>query len=84
MTHFRCPARECHQPHKCQGDFVDSFKMSHLEECIEACKDNADCHFYTFEKASDHCVLYEECPDTIDCNMCASGAKYCSRGYHGQ
>ena len=78
------PARECRNPHKCKGNFVDSYKVSRLEECIVACNDNTDCRFYTLEKASGHCVLYEDCLDTIECDTCASGKKYCSRGYHGE
>lgn len=83
-SHFRCPARECHKPDKCQGDLVDSFSISHLEECIDACKDKVSCNFYTFDKASDHCVLYEHCRTTIPCDSCARGEKHCSRGYHGK
>ena len=25
--YFSCPSRECHSPHKCQGDWVDSFRL---------------------------------------------------------
>ena len=78
------PARGCLNPHKCKGHFVDSYQMSRVEECIEACNDSADCRFYTLERASGHCVLYEDCRDTIECDTCASGKKYCSLGYQGE
>ena len=48
-----------------------------------ACKDHEDCHYYSYEKAGDFCVLYETCSEKTDCEACASGVGACSRGYHG-
>ena len=79
----RCPARECHGAFKCKGDFVDSFAISTLEECIAKCNDMEDCQWFTLEKANDHCILYEECNDQFDCETCASGEKKCAHGYKG-
>ena len=31
----------------------------------------------------DICVLYEDCRETVTCESCASGKKYCSIGYDG-
>ena len=81
---FRCPARECHAPHKCRGHFIDSYKLANLEDCIRACNDNELCKWYTLEKSNDHCLLYEDCVPLNDCDTCASGEKSCSRGYHGR
>merc|ERR1711953_431293 len=79
----KCPARECHGAFKCQGDFVDSYAIATLEECIEACNDHVDCQWFTLEKSNDHCLLYEECNDQFDCETCATGEKNCAHGYHG-
>ena len=81
----RCPARECHSPHKCAGNFVDStiIKGGHLEDCIKWCNDHQLCKWYTLEKLNDHCLLYEDCSVTKDCDTCATGQKDCSKGYHG-
>ena len=81
LKFHRCPVRECHGRFKCEGHFLDSFVFNHTEDCIRACSDMENCQFYTFEKTSEHCVLYEDCPATSDCETCASGAQYCSRGY---
>ena len=81
---LRCPARECHGAFKCQGDFVDSYAIATLEECIEACNDHVDCQWFTLEKSNDHCLLYEECNDQFDCETCATGEKNCAHGYHGK
>jgi len=78
-----CPARECHGAFKCKGDFVDSFAIATLEECIQKCNDVEDCQWFTLEKANDHCILYEECNDQFDCETCASGEKKCANGYKG-
>ena len=79
-----CPARECHGAFKCKGDFVDSFAIATLEECIEKCNEVVDCEWFTLEKANDHCILYEECDDQFDCETCASGEKKCAHGYKGE
>ena len=75
---------ECLQPHKCQGNFVDSYEMSTVEECIHACDDSHDCRFYTLDRESGICVLYEDCQRTVFCESCASGEKYCSAGNDGE
>ena len=59
-------------------------RESHLEDCIERCREHLQCNFFTIEKQNNHCVLYEDCGDTVRCHSCASGAKYCSRGYQGE
>ena len=79
----RCPARECHGAFKCKADFVDSFAIATLEECIEKCNEMEDCKWFTLEKANDHCILYEGCNDQFDCETCASGEKKCAHGYKG-
>jgi len=81
-----CPARECHSPDKCQGHVVEgpiSHKATHLEDCINICKDTVDCEYYTYDKKDDHCVIFKNCNTTISCDTCATGKKYCSKGYHG-
>ena len=81
---FRCPARECHGAFKCKGDFVDSFAIPTLEECISKCNEVEDCLWFTLEKANDHCILYEECNDQFDCETCATGERKCANGYKGK
>ena len=81
---FRCPARECHGAFKCKGDFVDSFAIPTLEECISKCNEVEDCQWFTLEKANDHCILYEECNDQFDCETCATGERKCANGYKGK
>merc|ERR1712045_101632 len=80
-----CSARECHQQYKCGGNFVDSFSMSHIEECIVACYSDDACNWYTLEKTRDHCILYKDC-DLHDetCTTCATGPKSCSHGYRAE
>ena len=81
----RCPARDCHGAFKCEGHFIDSFKIAHLEDCIKACSDKDECQWYTLEKTHNHCLLYEECKKkTNGCDTCASGPRDCSVGYHGE
>ena len=36
------------------------------------------------EKRDDLCLLYEDCEDSLPCETCASGGKYCSHGYGGE
>ena len=82
-TSSRCPARECHKQKKCDGFLVDSKKIAHLEECINYCKESVGCEWYTYDKKDDHCVMYEDCDTSTSCDTCATGKKYCSKGYHG-
>ena len=83
--HRRCPARECHSPHKCKGNLVRAKLLDggHLEDCIKMCNNNPLCKWYTLEKSNDHCLLYKDCEESFSCETCATGPRYCSRGYHG-
>merc|ERR1712038_307063 len=78
-----CPPRECHKAIKCEGIFIDSFEIEHLEDCIKACSDISECLWFTLEKTHNHCILYEDCVETKPCDTCASGERECSVGYHG-
>ena len=85
FLNLRCPARECHSPHKCEGNLDTSFSASHLEDCIRICKERPSCKWYTLDKAIDSCVLYENCTlHTEVCDTCATGPEDCLRGYHGK
>ena len=84
IAYIRCPARDCHGAFKCEGHFIDSFTISHIEDCIKACSDDVICMWYTLEKTHDNCVLYEDCDVKNDCSTCASGERDCSVGYHGK
>merc|ERR1712223_76318 len=78
-----CPSRECHGAFKCQDIFIDSFEIEHLEDCLEACSDVAECMYFTLEKTHNHCILYEGCEAQLECETCATGERECSAGYHG-
>ena len=74
-----CQARDCHQQHKCKGHFVDSFVISHIEDCIAVCNYHDNCNWYTLEKIHNYCMLYEDCNlHNESCTACATGSKSCS------
>ena len=79
-----CPPRECHGAFKCQDIFIDSFEIEHLEDCLQACSDVAECMWFTLEKTHNHCILYEGCEAQLECETCATGERECSAGYHGE
>ena len=80
--YHRCPPRECHIPIKCKANFLNSYRLHHLEDCIKVCNDNPLCKWYTHEKTHDHCILYQEdCAQALECTTCATGKRYCSNGY---
>ena len=80
---YSCPARECHGAFMCKGNYIDSFRLEHLEDCMKKCLHDTDCMWFTLEKEHDNCILYEECHDQFDCETCATGEKDCARGYRG-
>ena len=60
---------------------MQSYSISDLEDCIQICNKDPNCKWYTLEKDKNHCVLYENCHKKFDCQTCATGEEYCSRGY---
>jgi hypothetical protein len=61
-----------------QGTSYDSKQVSNKEECLQLCKGDARCIWFTHFSSSKMCLLYTDCL-TVDetCDECVSGEFSC-------
>ena len=52
--------------------------VANEDECLNLCKDDSSCAWFTYFRAPSECVLYFDCP-MIDetCEDCVSGERSC-------
>lgn len=69
----------CNQPGICQGPQIDHEVVNNVDECIEFCRSNDNCQWYTFFPDTGTCSLTDNCVDLDDeCEECITGQKHCS------
>jgi hypothetical protein len=73
-----CDLPQCWIQGECLGLTHDQKKVGSEEECLDLCKSDPACFWFTFFKAPTECVLYSNCP-TLDntCLDCVSGQRSC-------
>ncbi len=72
---------QCFVQGQCTGVLLEGSTVSTSELCLEACQDNDDCQWFTFDSSSSSCYLLETCPLLDeDCATCVSGHRLCSGG----
>ena len=87
---------QCFLPGECtNGTLLTAQASTNEYECLDLCKSQPNCTWFTFNPESNACLLYENC-DSMDealCSVCLSGQMECSapeptcwvQGYcHGQ
>ncbi len=66
------------------GDPIEKVTLYDSNECLEACKDNGYCNWFTYATIDDRCKMFESCPDLdMSCNTCVSGHTECHRKDNG-
>ena len=74
---LRCPDLQCNSPGQCTGT-LSTFE---IVDNVSSCKDQADCHFWTFDSTDGLCELFQDCVELVTgCGTCTSGEKMCSKG----
>ncbi len=63
---------------QCDGTYLDELAVNEHSECYQACQQNIDCLWYTYDRAYDLCLLYQNCP-ILDqrCETCISSQSLC-------
>ena len=70
---------QCWVPGSCQGDVIDSHPVAGEESCLDACKDESDCSWFTYDDSNGLCLLLANCEavDPDACPTCWSGQVQC-------
>ncbi len=78
---YNISAAVCFVQGECIGNTFFLTEAEDLEECLQDCKDNLGCRWFTFHSfktPKSMCILYYDCP-TLDmtCDTCISGERRC-------
>ena len=71
---------KCEVQGECKGIAEQDESVQTVEECLQLCKSNSGCAWFTFNKLYFHCFLFEICSniDVSSCgDNCISGQKEC-------
>ena len=69
----------CFEPGECFGSFIKSFNAITANECLDECKKDADCNYFSFNEDR-HCTLTRDCvlvDDTCSTLGCLYGRVEC-------
>ena len=82
----QCVPKEptCSVKGECKGNMLFLTEAEDQEECLQDCKDNLGCRWFTFhsfKSPKSMCILYYDCA-TLDetCDTCISGERRCEDG----
>ncbi len=76
---------QCWIPGNCQGILIDEGTTADGNSCLDLCKANDDCVWFTFNPADESCVFLEDCQEVNeDCTDCLSGQRQCSAQKEGK
>ncbi len=69
---------QCWIPGNCQGILIDEVEAVDESTCLNLCKANDSCLWFSHNVADDACVLLEDCQNfDVNCVNCLSGQKQC-------
>ncbi len=71
---------ECFEEGECtQSLFVGSYGAQDAQECLEVCKSDKNCLFFTFYGDEEECTNFSNCEvfSNDTCSNCVSGASTC-------
>ncbi len=76
---------QCWIPGNCQGILIDEVTANDGNACLDLCKANEDCLWFTFNLEDNACVFLEDCQDVdLGCINCLSGERQCSSQKEGK
>ncbi len=71
------PELKCWITGKCQGDPYSTNSTQTSEECLELCKEDESCKWFTFDPHKQSCNLFTDCSNLLGCDDCISGNSKC-------
>ena len=74
-----CDLPQCWIQGQCLGLAHDQKEVGSEDECLNLCKSDLTCSWFTYFKVPSECVLYANCPEVDEtCLECVTGEKGCS------
>ncbi len=71
---------QCFEEGECtQSLFVGEYPAEDAQTCLELCRENTDCEYFTYYGDESQCVNFGNCVVFSDdtCSNCVSGASTC-------
>ena len=78
------PEMKCDMTGSCYGiPFARTNMSKNPDECLELCKVDTICKWFTFESTNQTCNLFRECNSLVGCDTCTSGNSKCGTTERG-
>jgi hypothetical protein len=71
------PQLKCSMTGNCSNQPFHSESASDSEVCLDLCKSNITCQWFTHDSSTGSCKFYTECDSLIGCDTCISGNSNC-------
>jgi hypothetical protein len=71
---------QCFVPGRCLEVPIHNEVDDDQYACLAACKNNADCEWFSFDSSTGICSFYEACSSRDSCLTCVSGENECEDG----
>ena len=71
---------QCYVEGEClDSQLVNLTLQDNYNDCLNDCKDNMDCQWFTFEGSGNSCLLFSDCKtlSNVKCQNCYSGQRTC-------
>ena len=62
---------------RCDGLLVSFLVTSSANECLDACKAETRCGYFSFDSSDGLCTLTRDCPHIDECPVCVYGKREC-------
>ena len=57
---------------------IETISANSRDRCLEKCKDEDNCEWFTFDSLAGNCTLYQgSCGNVTQCEACVSGQEAC-------
>ncbi len=70
---------QCWVRGSCYGILITEEHVGSDSECLDSCKNDLECNWFTYNDADGACILFESCDDfsADTCDTCWSGQRQC-------
>ncbi len=63
---------------ECNGILIGGFEVDSANDCLDACKGDKECAWFSYNSLDTTCVLLENCTAIETCDTCLTGQRACS------
>ena len=72
-----CTEQPCFLSGRCDGTLLYFAVAENPDECLDACKSDPECSYFSFDSSDNFCILTTNCQTVDECDTCVYGNRGC-------